>query len=209
MSYYSKFGTNGLLDFAQRLVHKAVADVACGETPSKRIENMNKFLTLIERAAQPNDVLGNSAAFSFNKEIFLARIQSDVYGRLYARMLLLLLEYKYQDNSIPKTFTTISIEHILPQTPRPESEWVRLFTDEERLNMTHKLGNLCVIGRRKNSSLGNKDYKEKLEKYFSKNIANFARSLAIYQKYPTRWTPVEFDECMKQTVNDIKEIFEL
>jgi len=209
MSYYSKFGTNRLLDFAQRLVHRAVADVVCGETPSKRIENMNKFLTLIERAAQPNDVLGNSAAFSFNKEIFLARIQSDVYGRLYARMLLLLLEYKYQDNSIPKTFTTISIEHILPQTPRPESEWVRLFTDEERLNMTHKLGNLCVIGRRKNSSLGNKDYKEKLEKYFSKNIANFARSLIIYRKYPTRWTPVEFEECMKQTVNDIKEIFEL
>jgi len=209
MSYYSKFGTNRLLDFAQRLVHRAVADVVCGETPSKRIENMNKFLTLIERAAQPNDVLGNSAAFSFNKEIFLARIQSDVYGRLYARMLLLLLEYKYQDNSIPKTFTTISIEHILPQTPRPESEWVRLFTDEERLNMTHKLGNLCVIGRRKNSSLGNKDYKEKLEKYFSKNIANFARSLSIYRKYPTRWTPMEFDECMKQTIKDIKENFEL
>jgi len=26
---------------------------------------------------------------------------------------------------------------------------------------------------------------------------------------PTRWTPMEFDECMKQTIKDIKEIFEL
>lgn len=209
MRYYSKFGANRLLEFVQKVVHKAVADVVCGETPSKRIENMNKFLTLIEKAAQPDEVLGNSIAFSFNKEIFLARIQSDVYGRLYARMLLLLLEYKYQDNSIPKKFSTISIEHILPQTPRPESEWVLRFTDEERQDMTHKLGNLCIIGRRKNSSLGNKNYKEKLEKYFSKNIANFARSLSIYRKYPIQWTPAEYKECMKQTIKDIKEIFEL
>lgn len=37
------------LDFVQRLVHKVVADVVCGKTRSKRIENKNKFLTLIER----------------------------------------------------------------------------------------------------------------------------------------------------------------
>lgn len=207
MRYYERFGTNKLLEFVQKLIHKAVADVVCGETPSKRIENMNKFLTMIERASKPEDVLNNDTAFAFNTDIFLARIQSDMYGRLYARMLLLLLEYKYQDNSVAKTFTTISIEHILPQNPKTESEWMQLFTEEERIATTHKIGNLCIIGRRKNSSLGNKDYKEKLEKYFSKNIANFARSLTIYHKYPTQWTPAEYEECMKQTVNDIREIF--
>lgn len=209
MRYYERFRTDKLLEFVQKLVHKAVADVVCGETPSKRIENMNKFLTMIERASKPKDVLNNDMAFAFNTEIFLTKIQSDVYGRLYARMLLLLLEYKYQDNSVSKTFKTISIEHILPQTPKPESEWVRLFSEEERNEMTHKLGNLCIIGRRKNSSLGNLDYKKKLDKYFCNNIANFARSLDIYHKYPLRWTPEEYKKCMEQTIKDIKGIFEI
>lgn len=121
----------------------------------------------------------------------------------------MLLEYHYQDNSIEKSFNQISIEHILPQTPDAGSKWMSDFTEEERKDFTHKIGNLIIIGRRKNSSLGNLDYTQKRQKYFDKNIGSFARSLHLYNKYPTRWTPLEYRQNSNQVIEDLKKIFEI
>ena len=150
-----------------------------------------------------------SSCFGFDKPRFLTEVQSDIYGKGYAKALLMLLEYKYQDNSLEKSFKQISIEHILPQNPDSSSRWVVDFTEDERLNFTHKIGNLIIIGRRKNSSLGNLDYLLKRQKYFDKNIGSFARSLKLYNKYPTQWTPVEIKQNQQDVVEDLKEIFEI
>lgn len=209
MAYYNKFRDHSLLVFAQKVVHKAVADIVCGETPSRRIDNMRRIINLVKNESTADAVLQDPNAFAFQKGRFLDVVQSDMYGRRFAKMLLLLLEYKYQDNTLRKTFSRISIEHILPQNPDDNSQWTQQFTDEERQQFTHKLGNLCIIGRCKNSSLGNLDYKQKLNRYFKNNIANFARSLYIYHKYPNQWTPVEYKENMAQTIEDLKQIFEI
>ena len=206
MTYYRKFGTDQLTAFTHKVVCKNIADTACGDAPSSRIDALNKIMVETSSAASPT-VLMASSCFDFDKARFLSEIQSDVYGKGYAKALLMLLEYKYQDNSLEKSFNQISIEHILPQTPAPTSKWVADFTEDERLNFTHKIGNLIIIGRRKNSSLGNLEYSLKRQKYFDKNIGSFARSLNLYNKYPTQWTPVEFKQNQQDVVDDLKEIF--
>jgi hypothetical protein len=39
----------------------------------------------------------------------------------------------------------ITVEHVLPQNPKKDSQWVEDFTEEERLHWTHRLGNLLLL----------------------------------------------------------------
>ena len=208
MAYYKRFGDNQLTAFTHKVVCKNIADMVCGDAPSSRIEALNKIMNEVSRTSSPSQLMVSSC-FDFDKAQFLAAIQSDIYGKGYVKALLMLLEYHYQDNSIEKSFNQISIEHILPQTPDAGSEWMSDFTEEERKDFTHKIGNLIIIGRRKNSSLGNLDYAQKRQKYFDKNIGSFARSLHLYNKYPTRWTPLEYRQNSNQVIEDLKKIFEI
>lgn len=206
MSYYKKFGDSQLVEFAQKVACKNVADTVCGDAPSSRIDALNKIMVEIDGAKTPFELM-SSGCFDFDKTRFINEIQADIYGKGYAKALLMLLEYYYQDNSIEKSFNQISIEHILPQNPSAGSKWDVDFTQQEKLDYTHKIGNLIIIGRRKNSSLGNLDYSQKRNKYFDKNIGSFARSLNVYNRYPTQWTPAEYKQNQKQVVDDIKTVF--
>lgn len=206
MTYYRKFGDKQLTAFTHKVVCKNIADTVCGDAPSTRIDALNKIMVETSSVASP-EALMTSPCFDFDKTKFEAEIQSDIYGKGYAKALLMLLEYKYQDNSLEKSFKQISIEHILPQTPNPNGNWLTNFTEEERLNFTHKIGNLIIIGRRKNSSLGNLEYQQKRQKYFDKNIGSFARSLKLYNDYPTQWTPVEYKQNQENVIKDLKAIF--
>ena len=208
MTYYQKFGDNQLIEFTLKVICKNVADTVCGDAPSSRIDALNKIMVEVSETSTPS-ILLSSNCFDFDKARFLSEIQSDIYGKGYAKALLMLLEYHYQDNSLEKSFNQISIEHILPQTPDESSQWNADFTEDDKLNFTHKIGNLIIIGRRKNSSLGNLDYVDKRQRYFEKNIGSFARSLNIYNKYPTQWTPTEYRQNQQQTIADLKSIFSL
>ena len=204
--YYMKFQNKGLLSFTKRVVCKNIADSICGESPSSRIDALNKIMVEVETASSPEDLL-NASCFKFDSVKFLTSIQMDVYGHFYTKPLLMLLEYEEQDNSLVNSFNQISIEHILPQNPSTTSKWVQDFTEEQRTDMTHKVGNLCLIGRRKNTSLGNLDYLDKRKRYFEKNINSFARTLQIYNTYPSQWTPAELSENQAITIQKIKKIF--
>lgn len=206
MTYYKRFGSTQITEFAHKVVCKNIADTVCGDAPSSRIDALNKIMAETSTAVTPAALMASNC-FDFDKSRFLDEIQTDIYGKGYAKALLMLLEYHYQDNSLEKSFKQISIEHILPQTPKPNSQWMTDFNETERLNYTHKIGNLIIIGRRKNSSLGNLDYVEKRSRYFDKNIGSFARSLNIYNKYPAQWTPAEYKLNQQKAVDDIKEIF--
>lgn len=206
MTYYRKFGEKQLTEFTHKVVCKNIADTVCGDAPSSRIDALNKIMVDTSNALSPSTLMASNC-FDFDKNRFLAEIQTDIYGKGYAKALLMLLEYKYQDNSLEKSFKYISIEHILPQTPKPMSQWESDFTELERQNYTHKIGNLIIIGRRKNSSLGNLDYLQKRQKYFDKNIGSFARSLHIYNTYPAQWSPTEYKLNQQKSVDDLKELF--
>lgn len=207
MSYYKKYKDKDLTEFAKKLACKAIADMVCGESPTKRIENLNKIMPAIEDSSNPAELLSNTHLFAFDKELFLNNVQTDVYRKSYAKTLLLMLEYMYQDNSILHTYSFVSIEHILPQNPSPNSQWCTNYTDEERINNVDKIGNLCIIGRRKNTSLGNLDYQDKRKRYFEKNIGNFARTLHIYNKFPNSWLLIDLKQNTDDTLLDIRKLF--
>lgn len=58
--------------------------------------------------------------------------------------------------------SAVSLEHVLPQTPRDGSDWLKWFPNEdEREAWTHRLANLVPLDRSKNSSASNYDLKKR------------------------------------------------
>jgi len=203
MLYFDKFKYNHLLEFLIKLDIKFSADWIGQRTPTDRIDAMNSILKLIDTTKKFEDVF-KSKSFEFDKSAFLDSINSTVYGRRFAKYLMLKLDYFYIDHALRMNFDTLSVEHILPQTPAEDSQWVKDFTFEQREELTHKLGNLVLITCRKNTSLGRLDYVEKKEKYFSGNIntcPNSSRVMSLYQK----WTPTELRENHETVISIVKE----
>ena len=120
---------------------------------------------------------------------------------------MLKLDLLYHGNStqfqIPPT---VSIEHILPQNPPPNSQWRKDFSDAERENWTDKLGNLILISRRKNSSLSNRDFAEKKKRYFANNIELFSNSVRVLNSYDS-WTLAELKQNHADVIKKLLEVY--
>jgi hypothetical protein len=149
---------------------------------------MNKVIRIIDEAKLVHDVFATDY-FDCDGASLVRVLSGDVYGRRFARYILLKLDFFFQNHDQRMHFETLSVEHILPQTPQDTSQWVRDFTPDELDVWTHKLGNLVLITRRKNSSLGRLDYADKKTKYFEKCIDTCPNSLRVLRN--DKWTPVD------------------
>lgn len=209
LRFYDKYGENKLLEFLEKLDNKFSYDWIIGQTPTSRIENMNNLIKVIDKA-DPNNVqeVLQSEVFKLNLTDFNRVITDNVYGRRFARYILYKLDYLYGDTDKINVPKIISVEHILPQNPENDSQWKKDFSDEERELWLNKIGNLVLISRRKNSSQGRKDYLEKKEKYFIKNIELFRNSLRVYNNYSV-WNPAKLEENQNKVINKITEHYKL
>lgn len=206
LDYYRKYRRRGFVAFLKALDRKLSADWITAATPTVRMENVNAILREIE-ASQGSAALLQSKVFDINKNDFERVINGDVYGRSFAKYLLLKLDLIYRGSSTPMIPQAIaSIEHILPRNPSADSQWVKDFSAAEREEWTNKLGNLVLISRRKNTSQGNRDYVEKKEKYFKKNIEVFPNSIRIYQNYP-KWEMSDLKKNHSDVVTELLNVY--
>lgn len=206
LDYYRKYRRRGFVAFLKALDRKLSADWITAATPTVRMENVNAILREIE-ASQDSVALLQSKTFTINKSDFERVINGDIYGRSFAKYLLLKLDLIYRGSSTPMIPQAIaSIEHILPRNPSADSQWVKDFSAAEREEWTNKLGNLVLISRRKNTSQGNRDYVEKKEKYFEKNIEMFPNSIRIYQNYP-EWKLSDLKKNHSDVVTELLNVY--
>lgn len=193
LMYRKFFGEHGLHDFLVKLDNKFSGDWIAKETPTFRIEAMGAILKAIEATSQTNLIkeekvkqLLSSSVFQFNYNEFIREIDSsNIYGRRYARYLLRKIDYLLDGplySERRNTYTNMTVEHVLPQNPEQSSQWMKDFTNTEREEWTHKLGNLVLISRRKNTQQGRLDFEAKKIKYFTKSIETFPNSLKVIQK---------------------------
>jgi hypothetical protein len=161
-------------------------------TPTQRIENMNKILKKIESAKFPEEVLNDQEIFKVDVDELRRALARDVYGKRFVKYVLLRYEFLVQDNSnFIGGYSRISVEHILPQNPPKESKWREWFTDEEIEEYKHKLGNLVLLNRKKNSSLSNLDFEKKKEKYLRGSKSTFTSINNIMEKDEWRKENIE------------------
>jgi uncharacterized protein with ParB-like and HNH nuclease domain len=206
LKYYDKFKEENLVKFVEKLNNKFASDWISQLTPTERIKNMNEIVNKIDNANNSEEILQDTA-LNINKQELTAFIEGNVYGKRPTRYLLLRLNYLYSDiDTVLSLPETISIEHILPQNPKADSQWKADFDDEVRELWTNKLGNLIILSRRKNSSQSNLDYEKKKQKYFKGNV-NLGRSAFIMSK--STWQLDDLQENHKDAVAKLKESFDI
>lgn len=187
LAYHDRYGHQQLVEFLRLLDNKVSADWMVALTPTDRVQNANAIIVAIEAAPDLNTLFAD-AVFQFHVGSLRSVFEGEVYGRRFARYLLLkldLLSHGHTTRFQPPP--TLSIEHILPQNPEVQSQWCQDFTEAERAEWTDKLGNLIFLSRRKNSAQGNLDFVRKKDKYFKSNIELFSHSVRVFQTFNT-WT---------------------
>jgi len=185
LRYYDKYQTTDLLEFLVLLETKFSSEWIIGLSPTKRIESINIIIKAIEDT-QDTKSLQKSKVFSFETIDLIRTLCGGIYGRKYAKYLLLKIDLSYLGNTTKfNPPETISIEHILPQNPETTSQWCTDYSDDDREKWTNRLGNLILLSRRKNTAQSNYDYSRKRDKYFKGNIELFSNSVRIMKDYPT------------------------
>jgi uncharacterized protein with ParB-like and HNH nuclease domain len=203
LRYFDKFRYDQLFEFLVKLDNKFSADWISQLSPTDRIEEMNRIIRFIDIADSPADVF-NTGGFDFKDFVFDRELQGEIYGRRFARYILLKLDYLYQNHDQKMNFETLSVEHILPQNPSSDSQWIKDFTMMQRDEMTDRLGNLVLITRTKNASQGRLDYIEKKKNYFKKCIDTCPNSLRVLNTY-AQWTPAEYAENHAVVLKKLRE----
>ncbi len=119
------------------------------------------------------------------------RLGGEIYlvSKVRKYVLLRLDEVLAKNPGVSYDHPLITVEHVLPQTPQADSLWTKTFTDDERLHWTHRLGNLVLLNRAKNSEAQNFDFEKKKVKYFSgsNGVATFALTSQVLSHH--EWTP--------------------
>lgn len=199
LRYYDKYKTIELLKFLYLLDAKFSSDWVIGSSPTDRIEKTNAIITEIETATDQSSLFA-SPAFRLETQDLLRVLSDGIYGRRYGRYIMLKIDLAYHGHttkfSAPET---ISIEHILPQTPDGGSQWVSDFTEQDREKWTNRLGNLILLSRRKNTAQSNLDYLQKKERYFKKNVELFSNSVRIFNTFST-WNLDDLKKNHKETL---------
>ena len=100
-----------------------------------------------------------------------------------------------------KLFT---IEHVLPQHPSADSEWMKLWPDTQTQRFwLNKIANLVPLTRQRNSAAQNYDFNTKKIKYFQSKNGTSSYTLTTQVINIAAWTP----EVVEARQKDLEEIF--
>jgi hypothetical protein len=145
------------------------------------------------------------------KESVRRALAGDIYTATRVRLpLLLRIDELLSGGSAVYNSPIISVEHVLPQNPTPDSRWCIDFpTEAERNQWVHKLANLVLLTRRKNSQAGNLEFLEKKSKYFSTRagVSNFALTSKVLSE--TMWTPEILQRRQAELIGAVEVLWRL
>lgn len=205
--YYSKFKDKKLVEFLRKLEYKFAGDWICKYNSTKRLEAMNRITKAIEQTDEEHldEFLQNQDLFAIDTNLFRYNIEGEVYKTRFAKYLLLKLEYLMGDNTVHLSgYKRISVEHVLPQNPSDNSQWIKEFSKEEREKWTHRIANLVLISQIKNSKLSNLDFIDKKTKYLKQRVDVFHAN-KIFLQQNDAWTPEILEKRQKELVDTLIE----
>lgn len=141
----------------------------------------------------------------------LERLNGEIYlvapTRTY--VLLRLDELLANQPGVSYDHRIITVEHVLPQQPKKGSQWLADFDEQDLQYWTHRLANLILLNRRKNSSAQRFDFDKKKEQYFSgsSGMATFALTLQVLKK--ESWTPAVLKARQRSLLKRLGDEWEL
>lgn len=180
---------------------------------NNRIERYGKILEEIANDTSKSAVLPSLLASAGEKKNAADAISGDVYNLSpppKRTFVLLRLDAALSSGEATYKFDTITVEHILPQTPDAKSQWLEWWPDPiAREQSVHLLGNLALLNRRQNSAALNWEFAKKKEKYYQKKTGGSPFQITSRVLKETEWTPAVFVRHQSDAVAKLKEIWDL
>lgn len=176
-----------------------------------RIERYSRLLTYIERE---QDLYAPDSPLQFTsdeKNYILKMLDGDLYLMKKIRLYVLLrLDAALSEGEATYNFSNVTVEHVLPQNPAPNSLWIKCFpSPEEREAYINRLGNLVLLSSGKNSQAQNFDFDLKKQKYFTTKtgVSPFALTTQVLNEQ--EWTPEVIERRQKELIGVLKNLWRL
>ena len=197
MAFFHRHATDphGLENFTRDLERLAYAMLILRWNINSRIGRYAGVLEEIENGADLWSPDSQLQLVEDEKALVQEAINGPIYlQRRVCMPLLLRLDSELATGGATYEQNVLSVEHVLPQTPGDESEWLDWFpNEEERGEWTHRLANLVLLSRRKNAQAQNFDFERKKNEYFRRNgVATFAITSQVLDM--ADWTPEVLEE---------------
>ena len=178
---------------------------------NERIERYGRVITSIEKSEDLNKADSPLQLTIDEKARAIKALDGDVYD-LMARLrtyVLLRLDSALSGGGATYDYDLITVEHVLPQTPDAGSKWMTWFPDQPiREGVVHRLGNLALLTRKKNSSAKNFDFDKKKTSYFSKGgVSPFAITTQVLNE--REWTPAVVKQRQSDLLGKLKILWRL
>lgn len=178
---------------------------------NERIRRYSSLLTWIEEDQDLSQLDSPLHLTAEECQSIIQRLDGPLYLETKIRLYVLLrLDTYLSGGEAVYTLPRITVEHILPQTPRQNSQWIDWFPDEEtRKGYVHRLGNLALLSGYKNSSAQNYDFDKKKEKYFTgkDGISPFAITTQVLKE--VEWTPEVIEKRQDILLGKLKQLWRL
>ena len=211
MAFYERYKSEPdiLLELLRELDRRAYGMFITAVRRDARIARYEPAITAVKSAEMGvNDVIDHLRLTSEEQSDIVYALNGPVYATRpvarYVWPLLLRLDSVLADASVTYDHKTITVEHVLPQSPEDDSEWVLNFPDEdERLEWTNRLANLVLLSRSKNSRAQNYDFDRKKREYFQRGgVPGFALTTQVVNE--ENWTPAVLQRRQRELVDALK-----
>ena len=207
---HNKNKPEDLLRFLQGLERLAAGLMIFRADINYRIERYGRVLAAIESR---NDLFEEDSPLHLTeeeREKVIAALNGDIYKVVKIRLpILLRLDEVLSEGVATYDYPIITVEHVLPQSPPEDSEWLQWWPDEEeREEYVHRLGNLALLSRRKNSQASNFDFERKKKEYFQrKGVSPFTLTTQVLQE--DVWNPLVVQKRQEVLVGTLQKVWEL
>ena len=213
IAYFSRYGNdpNKLAGFLKDLERLAAGLMILRSNVNERI---NRYADVLSAIEQNNDLLVENSPLQLvptEKKDIITTLDGNLYLETKIRQFVLLrLDSELARGQATYNYPTITVEHVLPQTPEPSSVWTRWFqTEQLRETWTHRIANLLLLSRPKNSQAQNFEFDVKKQKYFTsaKGVSNFALTTQVLTE--TQWTPDVLEKRQKESLSNLSRVWRL
>ncbi|MCY4575712.1 MAG: DUF262 domain-containing HNH endonuclease family protein [Chloroflexi bacterium] len=177
---------------------------------NERIDRYSKVTSAIQNGESLSDDASPLQLTADERSEILATLNGGIYDQYRVPApLLLRLDSILAEGGVRYQHPIISIEHVLPQNPAEDSQWMKWFPNEdERKRWTHRLANLVLLSRRKNTRASNYDFERKKREYFQRQgTTTFALTTQVVDQ--PSWNPNVLERRQEELIATLKREWRL
>jgi hypothetical protein len=201
-----------VLWFFKKLERLASCMHVCAKNINERIDRYTELIEGLECEHSINAPVSEVELTEGEKLLMREKLDGNVYELTARRRnyILLRLDAFMSDAAASYDHSILTIEHVLPQTVDPESEWATKWPDvDERQAWIHRIANLVPLNQRRNSKAQNYDFDRKKSEYFNgqKQVSSYVLTTQVLST--REWTPDVLSERQIALLSVMKENWEL